>query len=125
MTVLHPWPVSVPSAHRRALDGVLWPGVRRPPGPVKAEAPPPCEPMAWRFASHFHLDLPGLAKVRPALVRHVQGLRAGTAELVLLNRLRARTRRGPGSETLERAASIIEVTARHWFGDAQAAPEPG
>ncbi len=122
MTVLYPWPA--PRTQRRPLGGVLWPEGRSLPGPVKADAPPQCEPVAWRFASHFHLDLPGLAKVRPALVRHAQGLRAGTAELVLLNRLHARTRRGPASETLEHAARIIEVTARHWFGDAQALAEP-
>jgi hypothetical protein len=37
------------------------------------------------------------------------------AELLLLNRLRARTRGDLVADMLERAASVIEVTSRHWF----------
>jgi hypothetical protein len=40
----------------------------------------------------------------------------GLAELMLLNRLRARNRPDLTSQTLERAAHIIAVTSRHWFG---------
>lgn len=37
------------------------------------------------------------------------------AEFLLLNRLRARTRGDLVADMLERAASVIEVTSRHWF----------
>lgn len=43
-------------------------------------------------------------------------LSAGLAELTLVNRLRARTRRDLAIDALERAAKIVEVTAKHWFG---------
>jgi hypothetical protein len=55
-------------------------------------------------------------KGRPRLL----GLQSGLAELMLLNRLRARTRRDLAPDTLERAAAVIEVTARQWFGEARA-----
>ena len=103
MTVIHPWP---PLAHRRTLAGA-----------IKASFPPPCEPMPGRLAIHFPLDLPALAKSRPAWLRHAQGWRAATAELVLLNRLRARTRAEPDRHLLDRAAHILKVTAQHWFGE--------
>ncbi len=54
----------------------------------------------------------------PVAGRHVLGLRAGMAELVLLNRLRARTQRELSEDTLERAARLLEVTARDWLGEA-------
>jgi len=47
-------------------------------------------------------------------------LRAGMAELVLLNRLRARTRRELDHEMLERAARVIGITARYWAGESSA-----
>lgn len=59
--------------------------------------------------------------------RRLMNIQAGLAELMLLNRLRARTQRDRGGDTLERAAQIIEVTSRHWFADASsvAAADPG
>ena len=48
------------------------------------------------------------------LNRSLMGLRSGAAELVLLNRLRARSPQALTVETLERAARIIELTARSW-----------
>lgn len=108
MTVIHPWPQPHP-AHRSTIVGA-----------IKASFPPPCEPMPGRLAIHFPLDLPALVRSRPAWVRHAQGWRAATAELVLLNRLRARTRTEPGGHMLDRAARMIEVTARHWFGEQSA-----
>ena len=48
------------------------------------------------------------------------GLQSGLAELMLVNRLRARTRRDLAPDTLERGAEVIALTARHWFGDAAA-----
>lgn len=52
--------------------------------------------------------------------RRLINIQAGLAELMLLNRLRARTRRDLARDTLERAAHIIEVTSRHWFGESTA-----
>ena len=51
-------------------------------------------------------------------MRRGQSVRAGLAELVLLNRLRAQARGQDAVQTLERAAQILEVTSRHWFGEA-------
>ncbi len=66
---------------------------------------------------------------RSASKRRLINIQAGLAELMLLNRLRARTRRDRGGETLERAAQIIEVTSRHWFAEsaalAESTPVPG
>ena len=39
------------------------------------------------------------------------------AELMLLNRLRARVRHDLTADTLARAAVVIGVTARQWFGE--------
>ena len=50
------------------------------------------------------------------------------AELMLVNRLRARIRHDLTEDTLARAAEVIGVTARQWFGDAGRSavfPEPG
>lgn len=126
MTVRHRWPPALLHPSPPCAQALLMPTRLGPeaPGATLACMPPPCGAVPGRFASHFHLDLPALAKVRPALVRHAQGLRAGTAELLLLNRLRAHTRRDAGKETLERAALIIEVTARHWFGQGPAPSQP-
>ncbi len=55
--------------------------------------------------------------------RRLINIQAGLAELMLLNRLRARTRRDLAGDTLERAAHIIEVTSRHWFGEPGSAGE--
>lgn len=52
-----------------------------------------------------------------AHVRRLINIQAGLAELMLLNRLRARTRTDLAGDTLERAAHIIQVTSRHWFGE--------
>ena len=53
----------------------------------------------------------------PAAHRRLASLQAGLAEVLLLSRLRARSRPNAVSDgTLERAAQIIEVTSRHWFG---------
>lgn len=62
--------------------------------------------------------VPGPTQARPwPAARQTLSLRAGMAELVLLHRLHARTRRELNQEVLERAARIIGVTARHWLGD--------
>ena len=45
-------------------------------------------------------------------------LQASLAEMMLVNRLRARTRTDLVLDTLQRGAAIIELTAKHWFADA-------
>ncbi len=67
--------------------------------------------------------LPSALHLRPRATRHVKPVatrqdrfQTGLAELMLLNRLRARNRHDLTSQTLERAAHIIAVTSRHWFG---------
>ncbi len=67
--------------------------------------------------------LPVALYLRPRAARHFKPaatrqdrFHTGLAELMLLNRLRARNRHDLSSQTLERAAHIIAVTSRHWFG---------
>ncbi len=83
-----------------------------------ATCPPPCahapQSPAVRQAVHWS----DAVKSVPASARQVLGLRAGMAELVLLNRLRARAQRELSEDTLERAARLLEVTARDWLGEA-------
>jgi hypothetical protein len=55
-----------------------------------------------------------MSAAAPRLMRPLLGLRSGAAELVLINRLRARSPNSLTVETLERAACIIELTARSW-----------
>lgn len=62
-------------------------------------------------------ERPAINRLRPLLARQALGLRTGMAELVLLNRLRARTRRDVTVEVLEHAARVIEVSARSWLAE--------
>lgn len=55
------------------------------------------------------------AKGRHAEVRRVDRLRASLAQLLLVARLRARTRRDLAVDLLERAAHVIFVTCKSWF----------
>lgn len=55
------------------------------------------------------------AKGRHAEVRRVDRLRASLAQLLLVARLRARTRRDLAVDLLERAAHVIFVTCKNWF----------
>jgi hypothetical protein len=50
-----------------------------------------------------------------AVVRRVDRLRASLAQLLLVTRLRARTRRDLAVDLLERAAHVIFVTCKNWF----------
>ncbi len=54
-------------------------------------------------------------KGRQAAVRRVDRLRASIAQLLLVTRLRALTRRSLTVDLLERAAHVIFVTWKHWF----------
>jgi hypothetical protein len=52
-------------------------------------------------------------------------IKAGIAELLLINRLRARsTRRTQARDVMERAAHIVFVTCKNWFA-ANDGPTPG
>ncbi len=67
---------------------------------------------------------PAAAPERQGLqAKRLINIQAGLAELMLLNRLRARTRRDLAGDTLEQAAKIIEVTSRHWFGEPEPTPD--
>ncbi len=50
--------------------------------------------------------------------RRRASLQASLAEMVLLNRLRERTRTDLDLDILRCGASVIERTAKHWFTDA-------
>ena len=115
MSATTPWPVFA-----AAVPAAPWPAG----WPVKASvaALPPRAPRPLAAVGHLAVDLSALAKVRPVLRRQALSLRASMAELILLNRLRARTRRELSRDTLEQAARVLEVTARHWFGDELAEP---
>ena len=54
-------------------------------------------------------------KGHPAVAGRVDRLRASIAQLLLVVRLRARTRRDLAVDLLERAAHVIYVTCRNWF----------
>lgn len=67
-----------------------------------------------------HLRLHHRQPVRMPEIHHRRrvSLQASLAEMVLLNRLRARTRTDLELDMLQRGASVIELTAKHWFADA-------
>lgn len=50
-----------------------------------------------------------------AELRRVDGQRASIAQLLLVARLRARTRRDLAVDSLERAAHVMFVTCKNWF----------
>ncbi len=63
---------------------------------------------------------PGIRQARPAPPsRREVGFRAGIAEFLLLTRLRARHRSAPSPEMLARAALMVQVTCKSWFGAAK------
>ena len=84
---------------------------------------PTATAQAWPAAGVPLRDASHPRPARPLGQRQVLGLRAGVAELVLLNRLRARSRPQPANEVLEHAARILAVTSGHWFG--RGLPGPG
>ncbi|MES2188620.1 MAG: hypothetical protein V4454_00745 [Pseudomonadota bacterium] len=61
----------------------------------------------------------------PSLPQSPDKLKAGIAELLLVNRLMARsTRKAQATEMLDRASHIVFVTCKNWFSSADArAPE--
>lgn len=73
--------------------------------------------MLLRLPSHIsHRPPPDRIPVMQP--RRRLSLQAHLAELMLVNRLRVRTRPDLALDTLQRGAAIIELTARHWFADA-------
>jgi hypothetical protein len=102
MTVLLPWPRQTAAAPASGGSSV---------------APGPASRMHGRGQGVLAAKLAPHPPAFPVPGRHLLSLRAGMAELALLNRLRARTRRGLNVDVLERAARIIEVTAQGWLGE--------
>jgi len=77
--------------------------------------------MLLRLPSHLSRRLP--ADRLPVIhQRHRVSLQASLAELMLVNKLRARTRTDLALDTLQRGAAIIELTAKHWFADPASDP---
>jgi hypothetical protein len=114
MTVMLPWPGLRPQASPLgALNVLRLPQRRTAPQSLAAHFPD-----VWSQV----LSAPQTAAESPG--RHTLSLRAGMAELVLLKRLQARTRRELSQDTLERAARIIEVTANSWLGAGAGSPAP-
>ena len=68
----------------------------------------------YRFGLHHRQ----LDRMQETHQRRRVSLQASLAEMTLVNRLRARTRTDLVLDTLQRAAAIIELTAKHWFADA-------
>jgi hypothetical protein len=69
------------------------------------------------FSTFF--QTPVDSRVGPAAAKHHRQVsqQFRLAELMLLNRLRARIRHDLAADTLARAAVVIGVTARQWFGE--------
>ena len=74
--------------------------------------------MSLALFPHLRLHHRQPVRMSEILHRRRASLQAGLAEMVLLNRLRARTRTDLELDMLQRGASIIELTAKHWFADA-------
>jgi hypothetical protein len=74
--------------------------------------------MHRALPSHFSLHHRQLDRGLEAHQRRRVSLQANLAEMMLVNRLRARTRTDLALDTLQRGAAIIELTAKHWFADA-------
>jgi hypothetical protein len=73
-------------------------------------------PLSWTLADPSRMNRPDPQdQSRPAEVRQVEGQRASIAQLLLVARLRARTRRDLAVDSLERAAHVIFVTCKNWF----------
>ena len=88
----------------------------------------PLQHSLRNFSSFF--QSPVDPRVGPAAAEHRRQLsqQSRLAELMLLNRLRARIRHDLTADTLVRAAVVIGVTARQWFGEtgcSTLAREPG
>ena len=69
------------------------------------------------FSTFFQSPVGSLAGPAAAEHRRQVSQQSGLAELMLLNRLRARIRHDLTADTLARAAVVIGVTARQWFGE--------
>ena len=69
------------------------------------------------FSSFFQTPVGSLAGPAAPQHRRQVSQQSGLAELMLLNRLRARVRHDLTADTLTRAAVVIGVTARQWFGE--------
>jgi hypothetical protein len=88
----------------------------------------PLQHSLRHFSSFFQSPVGSLAGPAAAEHRRQVSQQSGLAELMLLNRLRARIRHDLTADTLARAAVVIGVTARQWFGEtgcSTLAREPG
>jgi hypothetical protein len=77
----------------------------------------PLQHSLRHFSSFFQGPIDPRAGPAAAEHRRQVSQQSRLAELMLLNRLRARIRHDLTPDTLARAAVVIGVTARHWFGE--------
>ncbi len=77
----------------------------------------PLQHSLRNFSSFFQSPVGPRAGPAAAEHRRQMSQQSRLAELMLLNRLRARIRSDLTPDTLARAAVVIGVTARHWFGE--------
>lgn len=108
MAVMRPWPVLRPQP-------APFVGPAASVGPVVPRLPQR-RTVPQSLAARLPEVLSALHATAAGPGRHMLRLRAGMAELVLLNRLQARTRRELSKDMLEHAARLIEVTANSWLG---------
>jgi hypothetical protein len=88
----------------------------------------PLQHSLRNFSSLFQNPVGPRADPAAAEHRRQVSQQSRLAELMLLNRLRVRIRHDLTSDTLARAAVVIGVTARQWFGEtgrSTVAREPG
>ena len=88
----------------------------------------PLQHSLRNFSSFFQSPVGPRAGPAAAEHRRQVSQQSRLAELMLLNRLRARSRHDLTAETLAHAAVVIGVTARQWFGEAgrrKVVREPG
>ena len=82
---------------------------------VKQRLFPPAPPMLEE-----HRPLGATAPNRlPAVIKSKMTFQASIAELLLVNRLKARSQKDQAARMLERASQIIFVTCKSWFSQAE------
>jgi hypothetical protein len=88
--------------------------------PMGAAKAPPAS-MASRFRQRLFQPwsgprAPAAAQLPEPIAQKKMTFQASIAEFLLVNRLRARKRAEPSADVLERAARIVFVTCKNWFG---------
>lgn len=102
------------TTHGRAADTGAAALSATPDGPLTVAAQRPG--LITRVRARLFTAARGRAKAGPASAAAPPlGLQASLAELLLVCRLKARTRPADSASMLDRAAQIIFITCRNWF----------